>query len=141
MSELENKAKNLFGEAVPKTEEVPRVRLSTAEQGLEALAIIQEGLKIKDPVAVAFIDMNMPPGIDGVETARLILERDNTIEIVFVTAFIEFSLPEIKKILHKNDIICLQKPFKNREIRELGISLHNRWVIKHHKSRTKQLKQ
>ena len=41
-------------------------RIDSAYQGQEALALVEGAIRAGDPYAVAFVDMRMPPGWDGV---------------------------------------------------------------------------
>ena len=47
---------------------LPEFELLHASNGEEALSIIQAGKESGRPIAVAYIDIRMPPGIDGIET-------------------------------------------------------------------------
>lgn len=67
---------------------------STATQGLEAVELVRQELSLGRKFAVAIIDVRMPPGIDGVETARLIRELDDDIHIIFITAYSDHSIDE-----------------------------------------------
>ncbi|GAA3269177.1 hypothetical protein GCM10020258_41510 [Sphingomonas yabuuchiae] len=62
-------------------------------QGLEAVAAVERAQAEGSPFAVAFIDIRMPPGIDGRETARRIRALDPDIHIVIVTGYSDFSPP------------------------------------------------
>ncbi|PCI28325.1 MAG: hypothetical protein COB67_06655 [SAR324 cluster bacterium] len=104
-------------------------RLITAQQGMEAVKIVQEGKEQNDPIAVAFVDIRMPPGIDGLETARLLVEIDPKIEIVFVTAFSDQSRKKIKETLKRQHFFYIQKPFDKLEVRQMTDSLLFRWQL------------
>jgi CheY-like chemotaxis protein len=54
-------------------------------QGLDAVAEVERARADDAPFAVAFIDIRMPPGIDGKETARRIRALDPDVNIVIVT--------------------------------------------------------
>src|SRR5579859_252568 len=59
----------LFGGAAPDAaHSLPAFRLDSAYQGAEALALVQRSLQERAPYSVAFVDMRMPPGWDGLET-------------------------------------------------------------------------
>ncbi len=49
-----------------------------------AVAAVRDAIAADDPFAVAFLDMRMPPGPDGVWAAARIRELDPAIEIVLV---------------------------------------------------------
>ena len=74
---------------------LPEFELLHASNGEEAYEIIRAGRESNRPVAVAYIDIRMPPGIDGIETIRRVRKIDRDIEIVIMTAYTDRSLPEI----------------------------------------------
>lgn len=65
--------------------------LSYADQGETGYKIIRQALADKTPYAVAFIDIRMPSGLNGMETAVRIRQIDSDLEIVIVTAFSDLS--------------------------------------------------
>ena len=50
----------------------PRIRIEVAHQGQEALEKVQRALAADRPYALAFVDVRMPPGWDGIETVSRI---------------------------------------------------------------------
>jgi len=100
----------------------------TANQGQTAVDIVKQSLKVKSPIKVAFIDMRMPPGISGMETAKLIRRLDPKIEIVIVTAY---SDNDFRTVLHEvgspDKILFLKKPFDQQEIKQLALNLVNKY--------------
>lgn len=85
--------------------------VTTADQGEAGAALVQQALEQDTPYAVAFIDMRMPPGWDGLETAKRIRELDDNIYIVFVTSDSNYSIDELQLAMVKN-ILMLDKPFR-----------------------------
>src|SRR5438105_3431968 len=65
--------------------------LSSAFQGKEALDLVRQALEQRQPYAMAFMDMRMPPGWDGVETTIKIWEIDPDLQIVICTAYSDHS--------------------------------------------------
>lgn len=109
---------------------LPEFELMHANNGEEAYNIIREGKESNRPVAVAYIDIRMPPGIDGIETVRRVREIDRDIEIVIMTAYTDMSLPEIvydMELLHK--LLYIRKPFTHEEIQQITLSLVGKWNI------------
>ena len=51
-----------------------RFELNSAYQGQEGLEMVKQALAENRPYAMAFVDMRMPPGWDGVETIARIWE-------------------------------------------------------------------
>jgi CheY-like chemotaxis protein len=58
----------LFGSVVPALDMPGVFQLDSAFQGAEALALVQRSHEDHQPYSVAFVDMRMPPGWDGLET-------------------------------------------------------------------------
>ena len=76
------------------------------------------------PIAVAYVDIRMPPGMDGVATIRAIRTIDPHIELVVMTAHSDRTLPEIAKDLApKHKLLFIRKPFSRDEIRQTTTAL------------------
>lgn len=109
---------------------LPEFELLHASNGQEAYDVIREGKQSNRPVAVAYIDIRMPPGIDGIETVRRVREVDRDIEIVIMTAYTDMSLPEVvydMELLHK--LLYIRKPFTHEEIQQITLSLVGKWNV------------
>ncbi|HIV77624.1 EAL domain-containing protein [uncultured Sphingomonas sp.] len=125
---LDAMATELFGEPASNgTIEVPTERRHCL-QGLEAVAAVEQARADGMPFAVAFIDIRMPPGIDGRETARRIRAIDPDIHLVIVTGYSDFSPAEIGKVAGPADkIFYIAKPFEVSEIQQMALALCRRW--------------
>lgn len=100
----------------------------TASQGLEGVALVKAALERREPFKVAFIDMRMPPGIDGKETSQLLRELDPDLEIVIVTAYSDHSLEDLAYDIGAPDrLLYLKKPFDPVEIKQFALSLTTKW--------------
>ena len=101
-----------------------------AMQGLDGVAAVETAIRGGDPFAVAFIDVRMPPGIDGKETARRIRALDPEINLVIVTGYSDFSPLEISKTAGPADkIFYIAKPFEVAEVTQMANALTHRWQI------------
>ena len=99
-------------------------------QGLDAVAEIEAAIARGSPFAVAFIDVRMPPGIDGRETATRIRALDPNINLVIVTGFSDFSPIEISKVAGPADkIFYIAKPFEIAEVVQTATALGQRWQL------------
>ena len=121
-----------FLDKVPqnKTSLLPNFELFHATSGEEAYDIICTGKASNRPIAVAYIDVRMPPGIDGVEAIRRIRLVEKDIELVIMTAYTDKSLPEIvrdMKLLNK--LLYIRKPFAPEEVQQITLSLVERWNV------------
>jgi diguanylate cyclase (GGDEF)-like protein len=101
--------------------------------GAEAgVAAVRDALAADDPFAVAFLDMRMPPGPDGVWAAARIRELDPAIEIVVCTAYSDIDPRDIGGMVPPEEKLSyLQKPFHPHEIRQMTISLASKWRSEH----------
>ena len=109
---------------------VPKFDLLHATRGQEAVNIVGEFRASNCPIAVAYIDIRMPPGIDGVETIRRVRDIDSQIEIVIMTAYADRPLSKIlddMSMLHK--LLYVRKPFAREEIQQITISLVEKWNV------------
>lgn len=107
-------------------------QVDTALQGEEGFEKVKAALDRGEPYAVVFTDMRMPPGWDGVRTAKEIRALDPMIEIIVVTAFSDASIAEIVKQVGFTDrLLYLKKPFDDEEILQLADSLCMRWNLEH----------
>lgn len=104
--------------------------VSFASQGQEGFQLVAKALQEDKPFAIAFIDVRMPPGWDGLETAVQIRAIDPDIEIVIVTAYADRSREEIAQAVsppHK--LLYLRKPFDLDELKQIALSLCEKWNI------------
>ncbi|MBT3308861.1 MAG: response regulator [Gammaproteobacteria bacterium] len=101
--------------------------LTTASQGLEGVDAVRQANNDNTPYALAFIDMRMPPGIDGLETTRRIRELDSRIYIVIVTAHSDRTIEELHRAAGYN-ILLLRKPFNREEILQFAHTFTQSWV-------------
>ena len=108
----------------------PRFELGFASQGPEGVALTATALEKKRPYAVAFIDIRMPPGYDGMETATRIRRIDPDVEIVVVTAYSDRSRDEIvRSVGCPEKLLFLRKPFDPEELLQMALSLTAKWNL------------
>lgn len=121
----------LFGEAGEEKEE-PQFTIDFAFQGEDGLRMVGEALKEGRPYALAFVDMRMPPGWDGIETLAQIWKRDTAIQTVICTAYSDYSWSEIRRKLgHADRLLILKKPFDSIEVLQLADMLTHKWSLAH----------
>ncbi|QXT36187.1 GGDEF domain-containing response regulator [Sphingomonas sanguinis] len=125
---LDAMAAELFGESAGEGMADMLFERQHCHQGLEAVAAVERARAEGAPFAVAFIDMRMPPGIDGRETARRIRALDPDVHLVIVTGYSDFSPAEIGKVAGPADkIFYIAKPFEVSEVRQMANALCRRW--------------
>jgi putative two-component system response regulator len=79
---------------------------------------------------MAFVDIRMPPGWDGIETIKQIWQECSNLQVVICTAFSDYSWHDTIKQLGKTDrLLILKKPFDNMEIRQIVCSLTEKWYL------------
>lgn len=103
--------------------------VSCASQGQEGHQLVLSAYAAGEPFAVAFVDMRMPPGWDGLETVSRILEDEPHIQLVICTAYSDHSWEEIVQTIGITDrVLVLKKPFDPIEARQLALSLTEKWT-------------
>jgi diguanylate cyclase (GGDEF)-like protein/PAS domain S-box-containing protein len=105
-------------------------RLAYASQGEEAAKLVETARLRKEPFSVAFVDMRMPPGWDGVETIRKLWEIDPELQCVICTAYSDHSWEDILAELGLTDkLLLLRKPFDPAEVCQLACALTEKWHL------------
>ncbi|MCY1078427.1 response regulator [Archangium lansingense] len=137
-SELDSLEAMLLGEASA-TPKPPKFELTSAFQGTEALAKVREALKNGTPYALAFIDMRMPPGWDGVETLSRIWQEDPRLQAVICSAYSDFSWESVSARFGQTDrLLILKKPFDAVEVRQMACALVEKWSHRSASDRAEQ---
>ena len=104
--------------------------LDSAFQGLEALDKVETALANDLPYAMAFIDMRMPPGWDGLETIERLWQVDPKLQVALCTAYSDYSWEDIDERLELGDrLLILKKPFDAIEIRQMASALTAKWQM------------
>ena len=122
-------AKNLF-DASQKQTAKPCFEIDSAYQGEEGFKMVKEARSEGKPYTLAFVDVRMPPGWDGVQTVKRIWEEDQDIQVVFCTAYSDYSGADILHEFGVTDrLLILKKPFDRAEVLLLATSLNNKWHL------------
>ena len=104
--------------------------IDSAFQGKEGLAMVRAALAEGRPYAMAFVDVRMPPGWDGVETVGQIWKSYPQLQVVICTAYADYSWNEMTKQLgHSDNMVILKKPFDNIEVLQLAHALTKKWLL------------
>lgn len=137
---MHNLEQAIFGET--KEESIlPEFDIDTALQGKEGFEKVKRAYDKGDPYALAFVDIRMPPGWDGVETIKNIWSVDPHIQIVICSAYSDYSWEDTVKHLGQSDnLLILRKPFDNVTIRQIACALSKKWqLLKESQSYTSEL--
>jgi signal transduction histidine kinase len=128
-SNLELIESTLFGD-VAGPEEKPVFEIDSAFQGQEGVAMVRQSLEDHRPYMVAFVDVRMPPGWDGIETTAKIWKHDPDLQVVICTAYSDYSLDDLIEKLGRSDrLVILKKPFDNIEVQQLANALTEKWRL------------
>ena len=128
-NDLEEDEAALFGDTTVKFK-LPMFEIDSAYQGQEGLDLIEKSLLENRPFALAFVDVRMPPGWDGVETTCKIWEKYPDLQVVICTAYSDYSWEDMLKTLGYSDrMVILKKPFDNIEVLQLAIAMTEKWRL------------
>ncbi len=104
--------------------------LNDAYQGEEAIAMVDKAEKEGKPYSVIFMDVRMPPGMDGIQTIMKIWEKYPHIEMVICTAYSDYSWDQILKTLGSTDnLLFMKKPFDSVAVKQTSLSLSKKWDL------------
>jgi len=119
----------LFGDVLPEIDQV-QFDLICANQGQEGYEMVQQAAKHGKPFAMAFVDMRMPPGWDGLETISNIWSEFPDIEMVICTAFSDYSWEQTLDRLGRTDrLLIVKKPFDRVEVLQVASALTHKWNL------------
>ena len=119
--------------------EAPSYELSYASSGDKAIALVKSAKEANNPYAVAYIDVRMPPGIDGIEAIQRIREFEKDLEIVIMTAYSDRPITDIvtnMELLHK--LLYIRKPVAHEEIQQITRALVEKWNLEQEATRQRQ---
>ena len=103
-----------------------RFDLITTTSGEKGFEILKQGLEGGNPFSVAFIDMRMPAGWDGLKTAKEIRAIDPFVTIIFLTAYMDYSLTDLRKSIGDN-FSFLTKPINREELNQVALTTSKTW--------------
>jgi signal transduction histidine kinase/PleD family two-component response regulator len=119
----------LFGDARPVQKRL-EFEIDSAFQGQEGLLSIKRALEEGRPYAMAFVDVRMPPGWDGIETIGRIWQDYPELQVVVCTAYSDYSWDDmVEKLGHSDRLVILKKPFDNIEVLQLANALTEKWQL------------
>ena len=131
LSQLEELESELFGHKKPTPKwNGPVFDLDFASQGEQGLEKVKLAKEQEMPYLLAFVDMRMPPGWDGLKTIEEIWSVDPQIQVVICTAYSDYSWEEITHRLGMNEnLLILKKPFDHSEVAQLASALTQKWIL------------
>jgi len=125
----------LFGEQP--SSEGPSFDVDSAMQGRDGVERARHARDEGRPYSVAFIDMRMPPGWDGLETIEQLWKIDPDVQVVVCSAYTDYDWLELlARLGHSDKLIVIKKPFEPIEILQSASALSRKWqnarALKHH---------
>lgn len=127
--EMSDAEAELFGASLP-TSSATSFELDSAYQGEEAVEKIKQAVATGRPYAMAFMDVRMPPGWDGIETTEKAWIVDPDLQVVICTAYSDYSWGQMIARLGQSDrVVILKKPFDNMEALQLATALTEKWRL------------
>jgi signal transduction histidine kinase/AmiR/NasT family two-component response regulator len=104
--------------------------VDSAYQGREGLEMVEKANAEGRPYAMAFVDVRMPPGWDGVETTIELWKAAPDLQIVICTAYSDYSWDEmLARIGGSDKLVILKKPFDMIEVLQLANSFTEKWNL------------
>jgi CheY-like chemotaxis protein/uncharacterized coiled-coil protein SlyX len=123
-------ALEVFGEALgtEPTPDLPRYTFDSAYQGPDALETVKKATSTGQSYTLAFVDVRMPPGWDGVETIQRLWEVDPNIQMIICSAYADYSWDQIVQELGVTDkLLLLRKPFDPNSVKQMALAVACRW--------------
>ncbi|MGH3579699.1 MAG: diguanylate cyclase domain-containing protein, partial [Mycobacterium sp.] len=106
----------------------PLFEIDTALQGEEGVARVRQAIAEDRPYAMAFIDMRMPPGWDGLETIQRLWEVDPHVQVVICSAHSDYDWAEVvARLDHSDKLLVIKKPFEPIEVLQSANALTRKW--------------
>jgi diguanylate cyclase len=118
----------LFGDAAIRPAHHLAYALDFALQGQQAVQCVKRARAEGHPYAMAFVDMRMPPGWDGLETIERLWAEDPGVQIVICSAHSDYDWRDIfERLGHSDKLLILKKPFEPIEVMQCASALSRKW--------------
>ena len=128
----DEEAAALFGVDIEEQQDDVPFEVDSAYQGEEGLEMVRRAADEGRPYALAFVDIRMPPGWDGIETISRIWRQYPDLQVVICTAYSDYSWEEmIRQVGQSDSLVILKKPFDNVEVLQLAHTLTQKWTLSH----------
>jgi diguanylate cyclase len=117
----------LFGD-VNATRARPMFQVDFAAQGQHGVELVTSALAQGRPFALAFVDMRMPPGWDGLETIERLWAVDPDLQVVICSAHSDYDWTDfVARLGHSHQLLVLKKPFEPVEVMQCASALTRKW--------------
>jgi CheY-like chemotaxis protein len=128
--------RNLIGSSIPKVVHdkdaaaLPIFEIDSAFNGEEGLGLIEKSLLENRPYFMAFVDVRLGSGWDGVQTTCKIWQQYPDLNVVLCTGFTDRPWEDLVKSLGFLDrMMVLIKPFEVTEVKQLAVGLSEKWRL------------
>jgi len=122
-SSLDAHEAELFGLSQPLGDQ-SEFEIDSAYQGEAGLARVYHAIQEERPYVLAFVDVRMPPGWDGIQVTPKLWVADPELPVVICTAYSDYSWEEMFARLGTSDrMFILKKPFDREEVLQLAHTL------------------
>jgi diguanylate cyclase (GGDEF)-like protein len=113
----------------------PHFEVDSALQGQEGVERAREALRAGRPYAMAIVDMQMPPGWDGLQTIEHLWKVDPDVQVVICSAHASYDWTElVARLGHADKLLVVKKPFEPIEVLQCANALtrkwQNEWVVR-----------
>lgn len=128
-SDLSQLEAELFGQKISKPQtKQSAFELDNAYSGNEALEKVRQARNARAPYALAFIDVRMPPGWDGIETVEQLWQVDPNLQVILCTAYSDHSWQEtFERLGNSDNLLILKKPFEDVEALQMANAMIHKW--------------
>jgi diguanylate cyclase (GGDEF)-like protein len=134
---------DLFGTSVS-TAVRPNFEIDSAHQGQQGVQMAGQAIAEGRPYAMAFVDMRMPPGWDGLETIEHLWKTDPAVQVVICSAHTDYDWTEVvARLGHSDKLLVLRKPAEPIEVLQCATALSRKWenerLVKDHVGRLEEV--
>ena len=126
-AELDEMEADIFGETAVAAVR-PNFEIDSAHQGQQGVAMAQQARLDGRPYSMAFVDMRMPPGWDGLKTIEHLWETDPDVQVVICSAHTDYDWTEVvERLGHSDKLLVLRKPAEPIEVLQCATALSRKW--------------
>lgn len=126
-------ASTFFGESLsyPRSKHaLDDVEIDSAMQGRQGLQMVKDAIAQKRPYSLAFVDIRMPPGWDGMRTISELWKVAPDLQVVVCSAYTDNSFHDICGQLGNTDqLLVLKKPFDAIEVYQIAVAMTEKWAL------------
>lgn len=124
---MERAERILFGDSQASLPQAS-FQIEFALQGQQAVEMVKSAASEGRHYALAFVDMRMPPGWDGLETIERMWAADSHVQVVVCSAHSDYDWTDFVERLGLTDkLLVLKKPFEPIEVLQCAHALTRKW--------------